>query len=452
MQDTGYHKVIPESRWDAQGCANGMTGCGDGCDNCEDCETDRASGCDGLNCEGCHGCENIPYVPFGRPVQDILDEVDAFHRAQLDKTWAGWGYSEELRAVLHKDVVVSEEEMDRLLEIDLSGPPQYLRHVKDVKLKVDGDKLPALLQRSDGETLLYSGKLNTLFGEPGTGKSWLALIAANEVILGGGRAVWWDFEDSPDTIARRGENLGALTHLQDKGSFLFVGASLQEPGEFLARQELAAWLGEVPNSFIVIDAAESAGCPSDGGDVVPWYKANIDVWLMAGVGVLLLDHVPKRREDRPKGGIGSQHKLARIDGVALYISGVPWNKQTGGGMKLTVHKDRQGDLPAATGKVAAVIKGVYKDGVLDYSITAPTDDDIPDVADALLDKIAKAGFDGVSGQRNIRTLVKGRGKDIDTALSELISNGLVERVKDGKAYTYYATTAGQDVVEGGTNA
>ena len=385
---------------------------------------------------------------LGRPLQDDLDELEAHHAAQLDKMWESWGYSEELRAVLHKDVSVSEEEMDRLLDLDLSGPPQYLRHVKDVKIKGDGERLPALLTRSDGATLLYTGKLNTLFGEPGTGKSWVALIASNEVILGGGRVVWWDFEDSPDTIARRGEALGALTHLQDKGSFLFVGPSLQEEGEFLARQELAAWLGEVDNSFIVLDAATSAGCPADGADVLPWYKANINVWLDAGVGVLLLDHVPKRREDRPRGGIGSTHKLGRIQGAALDISGVPWNKQVGGGMKLIVHKDRNGELPATLGKVAAVIKGVYRDGVLDYTINPPTDDDIPDVADALLDKIAKTGEAGVTGQRNIRTLVKGSNKAVDTALDSLMSNGLIERVTKGKSYTYYATAAGQDIVEG----
>ena len=36
--------------------------------------------------------------------------------------------------------------------------------------EAETERLPALLQRSDGETLLYSGKLNVLHGTPGCGK------------------------------------------------------------------------------------------------------------------------------------------------------------------------------------------------------------------------------------------------------------------------------------------
>ena len=411
------------------------------------------SSCEGPDCQGCEGC---PEVTFGYPVQHYIDEIEALYAKNREKDWKEWGYSPALIKELHKVVNRTEELTTELADAEwerisvlLQGEPQFMRHVREVKVREGLEKLPALLQRADGETLLYAGKLNSVYGEPGTGKSWLALITANEVILGGGRGAWWDFEDSPDTLARRGEALGALTHLQDQGSFLFVGPSLQEEAEFLAREELAKWLAEAPNSFVVIDAAESAGCPSDGADVAPWFRANVDPWLAHGVGVVLLDHVPKQRLDRPKGGIGSQHKLARIDGAALYISGVPWTKQTGGSLKLTVHKDRQGDLPAAAGQLVATLRGEYKDGYISYSFDPPSSEDAAqEIAPKLLDAIATAGLEGVRGSKGIRELVKGRGRDVDAALNELISNGMVERAKgERNAFVYRATIAGHEAAQ-----
>ena len=42
---------------------------------------------------------------------------------------------------------------------------------------VDLTPLPAVVERNDGATVLYSGKLNWVFGLPGSGKSWVSLIA-----------------------------------------------------------------------------------------------------------------------------------------------------------------------------------------------------------------------------------------------------------------------------------
>ena len=55
----------------------------------------------------------------------------------------------------------------------------------------------ALLRRSDGEVLFYDGKVNWVFGEPGSGKSWLALYVVQESLLRGQRTAFWDFEMSP---------------------------------------------------------------------------------------------------------------------------------------------------------------------------------------------------------------------------------------------------------------
>ena len=86
----------------------------------------------------------------------------------------------------------------------------------------------AMLQRKDGETLFYEGKLNFLFGTPGGGKSWIALHCIQETLLRGQKTVYWDHEDTPSTLNRRSKLLGL--DLKD----------FWQDGEF---QVSAAWLG-----------------------------------------------------------------------------------------------------------------------------------------------------------------------------------------------------------------
>ena len=126
--------------------------------------------------------------------------------------------------------------------------------------------------------------------------------------------------------------------------------------------EAQQWLADAPSpefSLMVIDAAESSGCASDGSDVNPWIRKMVESWRSTGAGVLCVDHQPKRSEGRPDGPIGSQRKLAAVDGAALAISGMPWTKRKGGKIILTNHKDRDGDLTAPNHQAVAVIVGIW---------------------------------------------------------------------------------------------
>ena len=202
-------------------------------------------------------------------------------------------------------------------------------YTADFDFEAQTDRLPAIMERSDNETLLYAQKLNSVFGIPGSGKSWVAAIAIDAAVFRGGRVILWDHEDSPQTFKRRTMMLG-FDPLQQADSFRYVTPAMANSQAAIA--EAQTWLvGAVDPVFslVVIDAAESAGCPSDGADVAPWYKSHVQPWRDANAGVLIVDHVPKQREDRPRGAIGSQAKLARIDGAALAISGAPWTKRTG---------------------------------------------------------------------------------------------------------------------------
>ena len=113
-------------------------------------------------------------------------------------------------------------------------------------------------------------------------------------------------------------------------------------------------------SLVVIDAAESSGCPSDGSDVNPWLAKMVDPWKNVGAGVVVLDHLPKQSDGRPPGPIGSQRKRGAVNGASLIISGMPWTKRKGGKIILKNDKDRGGDLPAATGQTVAVVVGTWQ--------------------------------------------------------------------------------------------
>ena len=195
-------------------------------------------------------------------------------------------------------------------------------------------------------------------------------------------------------------------------------------------------------TLIVIDSAESAGCPSDGADVAPWLAKIVRPFLEAGCTVLVLDHVPKRKEGRPLGPIGSQHKLARIDGAALYVTGIPWTQKTDGHLTLYNHKDRHGALPAPIGKAVARVIGTHEGDTLHLSIVAPeTEDNLEEAYIPTLRALADAGPNGVHGQKAMRDLVVGRTNLKDKAIGDLVEQGFILKTP-GKPVRYAITALG----------
>ena len=194
--------------------------------------------------------------------------------------------------------------------------------------------------------------------------------------------------------------------------------------------------------MVVLDAAERAGCPSDGADVAPFFKRMVDPFLAGGASFLLLDHIPKNTDGRAAGGIGSQHKLARVDGAALKVSGKPWNRIKGGRINLTLEKDRQGQLPCGVNEIAAVISGDYSNGGFAYTVGTSTGDN---TASLLGDKVLvllAASEGGISGQRAIRDILKCKPTHLTTALNDLSNDGLISIEKQGRNSTYRISPQG----------
>ena len=153
--------------------------------------------------------------------------------------------------------------------------------------KAEATPPSALLRRSDGEILFYDGEVNWVFGEPGSGKSWLALYVVQESILRGQRTVFWDHEMSPGQTKARCLALGLdLVEAERDGSFLYLKPYAEQSA--LAMSQLKEWQRESDGpALVVIDAASSSGAPSDGSDVEPWLKTFVKPFADEGHTVLV---------------------------------------------------------------------------------------------------------------------------------------------------------------------
>ena len=301
---------------------------------------------------------------------------------------------------------------------------------------LDVERLPSAFVRDDGETLLYEGVSNTIYGEPSSAKSWTGLMAVIQQLRAGRRCLWWDNEDRASTVAKRLQLLRA-TDLIGIESLAFATGDLHLSETAMA--EALAFLadGNGPG-LVVIDSATAFTCPKDGADVHPWMKTHIKPWIDAGHTSLTLDHVPKQRKDRPAGAVGSFEKLSYIRGAALYIHGIAWDGKHGGAVHLTVHKDAGGQLPAAKFSVVSTIAAEWDGPTLAYTIGLPNaKTEGEDLQDELMEAFDQLGAEGARGSTGVRALLKGkRGRDVDTARDELRQLGMIERVKDGRAWVY----------------
>ena len=344
------------------------------------------------------------------------------------------------------------DNFDAAVEADESAQVEGGEPLTAFEAPMDGSDLAlaptAMLERKDGATLFYDATLNFCFGTPGGGKSWLALHCIHETLLRGRRAIYWDHEDTPGTLSRRSLKLGLdLADFWRDGEFKYLRAGMEgsTKEQSTAMGEALAWVSVSEGSaLVVIDSAESAGCPADGSDVAPWLAKMVQPFLDAGATVLVLDHVPKRKEGRPLGPIGSQHKLARVNGSALFISGIPWTGKADGHLVLTNHKDRHGQLPAPIGKAVARVIGTHNGESLHISIITPeNEDNIEEAYIPTLQALADAGPDGIQGQKAMRDLVVGRNNQRDKAIGDLIGMGFILKRKPERSgqKVHYSITA-----------
>jgi hypothetical protein len=92
-----------------------------------------------------------------------------------------------------------------------TGPAAGLLGFEDVAPAMRGeepDVRPEMLVRDDGQALIYPGLTHWLMGEPGKGKTWVALHAVAEVLGDDGVAMYLDWEGNRRIVGSRLRALG----------------------------------------------------------------------------------------------------------------------------------------------------------------------------------------------------------------------------------------------------
>jgi hypothetical protein len=290
---------------------------------------------------------------------------------------------------------------------------------------------PTILERADGVSLLYAGRINALNGESGGGKSWIAQVAAAQQITAGHRVIYIDLEDHAASLAARLRLLG-VDDAAIIDRLIYISPTRAAGGD--AVDLIARHVTEDDVTLVVIDSVGEAMAlqlmkQNDDDDVARWFRFIPRGLAALGPCVTLIDHVPKDNEGTKLYAIGSQRKRAAIDGVAYRVDTVvPFSTDKAGAITLTVAKDRNGTFP--THSQAAYITVSPAGERLDIALTAPAARDAgggvarPTFYMQRVSEYLEGG--PARSSTDIETNVTGKAQHIRKALAVLVDEGFVK--------------------------
>lgn len=201
--------------------------------------------------------------------------------------------------------------------------------------------VPTMGLRKDGVGLLYPGRVHSFSGEPGGGKTWLGLHHVAEVLAWGGTAGIIDYEDTPGAIVARLVALGVDSQaIRERFHYVSPDGPVDRPTvERLVSLALDLWIVDSVGEALAVEGMS----PNADDEVAQWYRRLPRPLAAGGAAVELLDHVAKDRETRGSWAIGSQRKLAAIDGAAYTVDVVKApTRDDDGQLKIRCAKDRHG--------------------------------------------------------------------------------------------------------------
>lgn len=236
--------------------------------------------------------------------------------------------------------------------------------------------------RTDGEALFYAGQVNWLFGDPESGKTFLAHACAAEAMGRGNRVAVLDLDhNGPHATLTRLVKLGApLDALRDPATFRYV-----EPEDMTHLVAVVRALREWEPAVAIVDSiGELLPClglsSNNPDDFTKAHSIVLKPLAMAGAAVIAIDHLAKNSESRTSGPTGTTAKRRAVGGVSLRAAvKEPFTPGQGGRATLTVNKDRHGALravcptPDGAGEVYAGTFVLIEQGqVTDWRIYAPS--------------------------------------------------------------------------------
>jgi hypothetical protein len=234
--------------------------------------------------------------------------------------------------------------------------------------------VPTILRRTDGECLLYAGKLNWLSAPPEALKSFTALLASVQLLQEGKGVCYLDYEDDAITICERlykvalGQGIenaqdkildwvsGTLNEdgTRDKSKALFFYLSSGKAFDIKLSRMITKTIRNNNVQLFVLDGAATAISladlnENDNGDVNKWLNSVSYPITSIGCAVVVIDHVVKNNissasfSGRAPRGAGS--KLAAVSGTSLSFEvKEAASVYSEGRIEITVSKDRPGRI------------------------------------------------------------------------------------------------------------
>jgi hypothetical protein len=287
---------------------------------------------------------------------------------------------------------------------------------------------PQYVRRPDGIGLFYAGKVNGIFGDPETGKSWITHAGAVEALGAGQRVAIIDADhNGPEATVSRLLALGAdPSALADPDRFRYV-----EPEDRAAVIRAVVDLETWSPGYVVLDSLGELlpllGAESNSNDDVTMaLRAVTGPLLRSGACVVTVDHVVKNRDAGGGYAVGAGAKKRPIRGSylrAAKITEVVPGKV--GKVRLHIEKDTTGSLRrAGDGKHAGVftLDATDPDRItwhIDLGASGEGGDYFRPTA--LMERVSRwmADRPGTHSRTAITTAVSGRKVNLETALDVL---------------------------------
>ncbi len=307
---------------------------------------------------------------------------------------------------------------------------------------------PTLLRVAGGARLLYPGRTHSIVGESSSGKTWVAILVALEVLEDGGRVLWLDYEtnahefverlqalrDVPDEWWSRVHYLNPRHQLENQRT----GASTSHAEELARLLEGNTYTLAVIDSVTGAMSAEGLDTNSDA-DVETFHRLLAYRLANSGPSVLMLDHVVKNRDNRGDDARGSGRKREGITG-ASYLMRVesPWRRATTvpvtGAFTLRVAKDRPGWVGAIGDNVATGTVTSDPDGGLRIHLTQCEDTVVmprADILRAVVEHLRR--YPGTTKSR-LETEVDGKAETVRHAREWLIDRRVITVTLSGRSH------------------
>jgi hypothetical protein len=313
-------------------------------------------------------------------------------------------------------------------------------------MQLEDEPGPSILKREDGNFILYANKINAIFGESESGKTWIALEAVRQELANKHVVFYLDFEDSARGIKNRLKTMGVasdrLRHFR-----------YANPDEGITKGVMDVIQSEIAihkPSLIVVDGVNAAmnllGLDLEKNkDATTFSQLILRPMRMENAAILTIDHVTKSKDTRGNYAIGAQAKRADIDGVAIAVDvATPFGRGLDGCLNLKVTKDRPGFVRAICQDakdlgMANLISN--KDGTIKITITGGSvhvstrEHKMAEISQFFEAHGAEMSQNEL--RKNLRAAHIEIGNDeLSATLEALIASGHVEYRKQGQKYLY----------------